>query len=165
MGEFTLQAFYWFFFLLFSVLEHYSHFDTTTRTVLFWMYVLINAYILYRFVIIPLLHLYRYGKVMSMEKAAVIIGKHFNGIDDKLLNILQLNQMTEEDNALINASINQKIDKIATYSFSSVINFSENKKYGKWLAAPIIIMLLFCERQQTYFNRKLSQNYKTQYFF
>ena len=50
--------------------------------------------------------------------------------------------MTEEDNALINASINQKIDKIATYSYSAVINFSENKKYGKWLATPIIIMLL-----------------------
>ena len=131
------------FFLLFSILEHYSQFDTTIRTVLFWVYVLINAYILCRFVIIPLLHLYRYGKVMSMEKAAVIIGKYFNGVDDKLLNILQLNQMTEEDNALINASINQKIDKIATYSFSSVINFSENKKYGKWLAVPIIIMLLF----------------------
>ena len=65
------------FFLAFSVLEHYSQFNISVRTILFWAYVIINAFILYRFVIIPLLHLYRYGKIMSMEKAAQIIGKHF----------------------------------------------------------------------------------------
>lgn len=131
------------FFLIFSVLEYYSQFDIIIRTSLFWTYVLLNTYILYQFIVIPLMHFYRYGKVMSMEKAAVIIGKHFNGIDDKLLNILELNHMTEEDNTLITASINQKIDEITNYSFSSVINFSENKKYGKWLGIPIIIMFLF----------------------
>ena len=89
-----------FFFLIFCVLEYYGQFDTTMRTFLFWAYIVINSSILYRFVIIPLMHLYRYGKVMSMEKAAVIIGKHFKGIDDKLLNILQLNRMSEEENAL-----------------------------------------------------------------
>ena len=131
------------FFLLFSVLEYYSQFDTAIRTLLFWVYVIINAYILYQFIIVPLLHLYRYGKTMSMEQAAIIIGKHFKRIDDKLLNILQLDQMSAEDNVLIHASINQKIDSLATYSFSSVINFSENKKFAKWLIIPIIIMLLF----------------------
>ena len=131
------------FFLIFSILEYYSQFNTIIRTVLFWSYVIINAYILYRFVITPLMNLNRYGKVMSMEKAAIIIGKHFNDIDDKLLNVLELNQMNKEDDDLINASINQKIDKISTYSFLSIINFYDNKKYGKWLAIPIIIMFFF----------------------
>ena len=85
------------FFLIFSILEYYSQFNTIIRTVLFWSYVIINAYILYRFVITPLMNLNRYGKVMSMEKAATIIGKHFNDIDDKLLNVLELNQMNKED--------------------------------------------------------------------
>ena len=65
---------------------------------------------------------------MSMEKAAKIIGTHFSQVDDKLLNILQLNEMSEKDNALIRASINQKISEISSYSFTDVINFSENKK-------------------------------------
>ncbi len=131
------------FFLFFSVLEYYSQFDTTIRTLLFWFYVAVNTFILYRFVIIPLLHLYRYGKIMSMEKAAQIIGKHFSGVDDKLLNILQLGEMSKEENELVNASIRQKIDEISSFSFSAVINFSENKKYGKWLAFPLLIVLFF----------------------
>lgn len=128
------------FFLIFSVLEYYSRFDTSVRTLMFWAYVIINSFILYRFVIIPLLHLFRYGKTMSMEKAAKIIGKHFSEVDDKLLNILQLNEMGKEDSALIRASINQKILEISSFSFSTVINFSENKKYSKWLMLPLIIM-------------------------
>ena len=131
------------FFLAFSVLEYYSQFNTSVRTILFWAYVIINVFILYRFVIIPLLHLYRYGKIMSMEKAAQIIGKHFSGVDDKLLNILQLNHMSEQDNALIQASINQKINEVSSFSFSDVINFSENKKFTKWLVVPLLIVLFF----------------------
>ena len=131
------------FFLAFSVLEHYSQFNISVRTILFWAYVIINVFILYRFVIIPLLHLYRYGKIMSMEKAAQIIGKHFYRVDDKLLNILQLNDMSEQDNALIQASINQKINEISAFSFSAVINFSENKKFTKWLVIPLLIVLFF----------------------
>ena len=55
------------FFLVFSILEYYSQFDVVVRSILFWTYILTNAFILYRYVIIPLLHLYRYGKIMSME--------------------------------------------------------------------------------------------------
>ncbi|MBC8266167.1 MAG: hypothetical protein H8E84_04300 [Flavobacteriales bacterium] len=131
------------FFLVFSVLEYYSQFDIIVRSILFWTYVIINAFILYRFVIVPLLHLYRYGKIMSMEKAAEIIGKHFSGVDDKLLNVLELNKMSEDDNTLIQASINQKISEISSFSFSAVINFSENKKYTKWIAFPLLIVLFF----------------------
>ena len=131
------------FFLVFSILEYYSQFDVVVRSILFWTYILTNAFILYRYVIIPLLHLYRYGKIMSMEVAANIIGEHFSEVDDKLLNVLQLHKMSEQDNALIQASINQKINEISSFSFSSVINFSENKKYSKWLAFPLLIVLFF----------------------
>ena len=79
------------FFILFSVLEYYSQFDTLIRTLLFWAYIIINGIIIFRFVILPFLHLYRYGKIMTMEMAAHIIGKHFSEVDDKLLNILELN--------------------------------------------------------------------------
>ncbi|MEC8853817.1 MAG: hypothetical protein VYD33_05155, partial [Bacteroidota bacterium] len=131
------------FFLVFSVLEYYSQFDIVVRSILFWTYVLTNAFILYRYVIVPLLHLNRYGKIMSMEKAAQIIGEHFSEVDDKLLNILELNEMSEQDNALIGASIDQKISEISSFSFSTVINFSENKKYSKWIAFPLLIVLFF----------------------
>ena len=131
------------FFLVFSILEYYSQFDIVIRSILFWTYVLTNVFILCRYVIVPLLHLNRYGKSMSMEKAAQIIGEHFSGVDDKLLNILELNEMSEQDNALIEASINQKISEISSFPFSAVINFSENKKYSKWIVFPLLTVLFF----------------------
>tara|TARA_B100001142_G_scaffold323392_1_gene373373 strand:+ start:9473 stop:12835 length:3363 start_codon:yes stop_codon:yes gene_type:complete len=131
------------FFIVFSVLEYFSQFDIIGRSVLFWSYLILNTYIIYKYVIIPLLNLNRYGKVLSMKNAAVIIGKHFKEIDDKLLNILELNNMSDSDNSLIEASINQKISSISGFPFTNVINFSENKKYGKWLVYPIIILFLF----------------------
>ncbi len=131
------------FFLVFSVLEYYSQFDIVVRSILFWSYVLTNTFILYRYVIVPLLHLNRYGKIMSMEKAAQIIGKHFSEVDDKLLNILELNEMSDQNNALIEASIDQKISEISSFSFSTIINFSENKKYSKLIALPLLIVLFF----------------------
>ena len=131
------------FFVVFSVLEYYSQFDIIVRSILFWSYLLTNTFILYRYVLIPLLNLNRYGKVMSMEKAAQIIGKHFYEIDDKLLNILELNKMSAQNNALIEASIDQKISEISSFSFSTVINFSENKKYSKLIVLPLLIVLFF----------------------
>ena len=69
--------------------------------------------------------------MLNYKKAAKIIGEHFSEIDDKLLNILQLGELSGKDNDLVNASIQQKIDKIKSISFSNAINFGENKKHIK----------------------------------
>ena len=131
------------FFISFSVLEYFSHSGRIFRTLLFWIYILINAFTILKFIIIPLLHLYRFGDVLNYKKAAKIIGEHFSEIDDKLLNILQLGELSGKDNDLINASIQQKIDKIKSISFSNAINFGENKKHIKWASLPILFLILF----------------------
>ena len=51
--------------------------------------------------------------------------------------------MSASENALINASIQQKINDIKPISFGSAINYSDNKKYTKWILIPIAIILLF----------------------
>ena len=79
------------FFIFFSVLEYYSNFDVGFRTILFWLYIIINSIIIINFLLIPLLKIFRIGKVLSFRQAADIIGKHFKEIDDKLLNILFVN--------------------------------------------------------------------------
>ena len=93
-----------------------------------------------RFVIFPLLQLFKVGKIISHKQAAKIIGLYFSEIEDKLLNILELEEMSASDNALVTASIDQKILAIKPVQFNSAIDLSENKKHVKWLITPLLII-------------------------
>ena len=132
-----------FFLLLFSVLEYLSRFNSSSRALLFWLYIGINSTIFIWFILIPILNLFRLGKALNYTDAAKIIGKFFSEIDDKILNILQLNEISDSDSGLINASIDQKTDEISIFSFRSVVSFNENKKYLKWILIPLLIILVF----------------------
>ena len=131
------------FFIAFSTLEHFGQLGVGSRTFLFWSYIIISGIIVWRFVIFPLLQLFKVGKIISHKQAAKIIGLYFSEIEDKLLNILELEEMSASDNALITASIEQKILAIKPVQFNSAIDLSENKKHVKWLITPLLIILLF----------------------
>ena len=96
-GLIFLAATLLFFLLLFSVLEYFSRFNSSIRTLLFWLYIVINSFIFIGFILIPLLNLFRLGKTLNYTDAAIIIGKFFPDIDDKILNILQLNELSDSD--------------------------------------------------------------------
>ena len=131
------------FFIAFSTIEHFTQFGVGSRTLLFWSYLLINTLIAVKYIVIPLLHLFSIGKTISHKQAAKIIGTHFSEVSDKLLNILELQEMSVAENELINASIQQKIKDIKPIAFSSAINYSDNKKHIKWVLIPLVIILLF----------------------
>ena len=80
-------------FIIYALLEYFSYFTTPVRTVLFYSYVTLFAATLIFYVIIPLVKLAGYGKQISNEQIADIIGRHFPEIDDKLLNIFQLEKL------------------------------------------------------------------------
>jgi len=131
------------FFLLFTIIEHFSSFDVGGRTFLFWSYLFINILIFIKLIIIPLLHLFKFGKSIGHKDAAKIIGKHFPEIDDKIINLLELSEISNKDNVLITASIIQKTKKLSSISFKSAIDLSLNKKHLKWVFIPIFIVLIF----------------------
>ena len=131
------------FFIGFSTIEHYTQFGVGSRTFLFWTYLIVNSLIAIKYIVIPLLHLLSFGKTLSHKQAAKIIGTHFTEVDDKLLNILELQEMSAADNALINASIQQKLKDIKPISFGNAINYSDNKKYAKWVLIPLAVIILF----------------------
>ncbi len=132
------------FFLSVTILEYFGHFNTSTRTVLFWFFIVAVAGVLAIYIIHPLTKLYRIGRIISHEEAARIIGKHFTNVQDKLLNTLQLKKISNgrQDNIdLIKASIDQKIEEIKPVPFQTAIDFSVNRKYLKYLVVPVIILL------------------------
>src|SRR6185436_9421616 len=129
------------FYLLVTMLESAGHFSTGMRTVLFYSFVAGILFILWRFIAIPLFHLYKIGHVISHEQAAGIVGEHFSEVKDKLLNVLQLkeqlgsaSQLSTLNSDLISASINQKSSELKPVPFISAVNFSENKKYLRYAA-------------------------------
>ena len=83
---------------------------------------------------------------MSDKEAAILIGKFFPEIKDKLLNTLQLTDEinNNSDNELLLATIEQRTKNLQTFKFSEAVNLKENYKYLKIFGiASIILILLF----------------------
>jgi len=132
------------FFLIFTLLESVAWFSSPVRTILFYTYIFSALIILSRFVVVPVLKLLRAGKLISHEFAAEIIGKHFPEVKDSLLNVLQLNRLSQlnpGNQELVLASINQKSDRLKPIPFVSAIDFSENRKYLVYTLPPVLILL------------------------
>ncbi len=138
------------FYLLVTASEYFGHFSTTFRTVLFYVFVLGNAFVLGKYIVVPLTHLYRIGKIISHEQAAQIIGIHFTEVKDKLLNILQLKKQADNSNLepqtsnlqLIEASINQKASELKPIPFANAVNMNENRKYARYALIPLLAFVL-----------------------
>ena len=130
------------FFLAINLLEYYLYLSPILRKVLFYSFIGSSAAFVGRFLVIPLLHQYRLGKVISHEQAADIIGRHFAAVKDKLLNILQLKKLESlDDYSLVNASINQKINELKPVTFTNAIDLRQNRRYVKYMLPPLFLFL------------------------
>jgi hypothetical protein len=131
------------FFLILNTLEYFGYYSTLTRSILFYLFLIIAILILYFFICIPLLKIFRLTKTISHKEAANIIGKHFPEVSDKLLNLLQLQeQATEQDSELLEASISQRTKELTPIPFVKAIDISKNKRYVKWTIIPVLIILV-----------------------
>lgn len=133
------------FYLLATLLEYLGHFGTTVRTVLFWGTLSAAALVVGRFIIIPLLRLFRLGPVISYEEAAGIVGTHFAEVQDKLLNTLQLHGMAAaqtQHSALIDAAIDQRNKELGGIPFVNAIDLRRNTRYLRYAVPPLAILLV-----------------------
>lgn len=130
-------------FLLFTIAEYYFYFGTGVRKFLLVSFVGISTVSVFRWVLIPVIHYFKLGQIISHEKAAEIVGEHFSGVKDKLVNILQLNrQLTDpQSQSLILASIQQKSKEVQPLRFQSAIDLSKNKKYLPYALPPLLLFL------------------------
>lgn len=129
-------------FMVLTTIEYFGEFNTTGRTILFYSFVGITAYLLGNYVIIPVSKLYRFGTIINHNQAAEIIGNHFDEVKDKLINVLQLEHKAEANsNNLLLASIDQKSLELKPIPFSGAIDFNENKKHLKYLFIPLLLLI------------------------
>ena len=113
-------------YFLFTVfIEHVLWLNTTSRTVLFWLFIGVEFGLLVKFIFIPLAKLFKLQKGIDYHAASKIIGQHFPEVNDKLLNVLQLHQTPSESELLL-ASIEQKSLELKPVPFKLAINFKKN---------------------------------------
>ena len=134
--------------LIFIALEQFSRFGIAGRTVIFWVLVGGSATVLARWVLWPALDLFRIRKGLSHEEASAIIGTHFPEISDRLLNVLQLQRQlessTDTDLSLLNASIDERTEKLRAVPFKKAVNWQESTRLMRYAIPPVaIVVLLF----------------------
>jgi hypothetical protein len=130
-------------FLGLNFAENYFYFDPSVKAPIFWGFVGVSVLALAGWVLMPALHYFRLGQVISHEQAATLIGNHFPNVKDKLLNILQLRKQadTQENRDLILASINQKSEEIKPVPFKAAIDLQKNRKYLRYALPPLLLLL------------------------
>jgi hypothetical protein len=115
-------AFFLFVLLISSLLEYKFQMGSLARTLVFSLSFIAIVYFLIQFLVSPTYRLVQNGVHLSDGEAAKQIGKYFPEISDKLLNIIQLNDLSSRENSLITASINQKYEKISLLNFKQSID-------------------------------------------
>jgi hypothetical protein len=105
------------------------------------------------------------NKGLSEEQSAKLIGDYIPSIKDRLVNFVQLENITQ-NNTLAYASLMQKSREFAPLSFESVIDLRQNRRYLKYLFIPlgIVLVILFINRsiltksaeRLIFFNREYS---------
>jgi uncharacterized protein DUF4175 len=131
-------------FLGLNFLEYHFYFAPEVREGLFWSFVGVSAVAVSIWVLLPMLHYFRLGKIISHEMAARIVGEHFSGVKDKLLNVLQLRNQADTaiSRELILASINQKSEEIRPVPFRNAIDLGQNRKYLRYTLPPLLLLII-----------------------
>ncbi len=130
-------------YLIFTLLiEHFLWLSTNGRTILFWLFILVELFLLIRFIIFPIFKLFKLSKGIDYNEASKIIGNHFEEVKDSLLNFLQLSS-NEKPSELVLASIEQKANNLQPIPFSNAISFSKNRKFLPYLIVPLLLLVLF----------------------
>ncbi|MCQ2973677.1 MAG: hypothetical protein MJ211_02565 [Bacteroidales bacterium] len=137
---------------IFSFAESYFYFSPLVKTFIFYslIFILISDFIF--FILFPLLKILRVFPVISFEEASSIISNYFADSKDILLNLIQLNNQSDNlsDSNLLIAGINQKVNLISPLNFTSAINF---KKTFKFLLISLSIIFLISLISSINFDR------------
>jgi len=112
------------------------------RTLLFWTFIGVEIFLLFRFILFPIFKLFKLQKGIDYKEASTIIGNHFTEVNDKLTNFLQLSNDQNQSELLL-ASTEQKANSLQPIPFGNAINFNVNKKYLPLAIIPILFFAFF----------------------
>lgn len=130
-------------YLLFTLfVEYFLWLRPVGRTFLFWIFIIVEVFLLARYILFPISKLFKIQKGIDYNDASKIIGNHFSEVDDKLTNFLQLSNDANQSELLL-ASVDQKANALQPIPFSNAINFNKNKRFLPLAIIPILFFAYF----------------------
>ena len=154
------------YFLFTLFLEYFLWLKPRARTFLFWTFVFVEFFLLFRFILFPLFRLFKLQRGIDYKEASAIIGNHFSEVSDKLTNFLQLSE-DENQSELLAASIEQKANALQPIPFGNAVNFKANKKFLPLAILPILFFAFFyLSGNSTIISQSLNRvvHFKQQFF-
>lgn len=125
-----------FFFITLGI-EYILWLNSAGRLVLLLLFIAIEGYLLFKFILTPIFYLFKLKKGISNKQASLMIGKHFSRVDDKLYNLLDFAEDKNQSELLL-ASIEQRSLELDTVPFVNAVDLKENLKYAKYLILPAL---------------------------
>lgn len=125
----------------FSVIEYFVFLSSELRKIVFFGFFIFTFLLIIQFVGIPLFKMLHILKPIDLKATTKIIQKHFTGIEDKLLNIIELRELPQNkySNELILASIDQKIEQLKVFDFNEAVKFRNLKYVIIYLIISVLI--------------------------
>lgn len=130
------------YFLFTLSVEYFLWLKPGARTFLFWAFVLVELFLLGRFILWPVSKLFKLQKGIGYGQASQIIGNHFSEVSDKLTNFLQLSDDRNQSELLL-ASIEQKANSLQPIPFGNAVNFNKNRKFLPLAILPLLFVAFF----------------------
>jgi len=116
------------YFMLILGIEYFFWLNSEGRFILLLLFLVVEAFLLYHYIAIPIFYLLKLKKGISNREASLLIGKHFGEIGDKLYNLLDLAEDNDRSELLL-ASIQQRSDNLTMVPFTRAINLNDSFKY------------------------------------
>ena len=122
---------------IFSLLEIAANFNSSARTVLFYIGATIVGGLTVYLLLIPLLQYFNFLRKESYHEVAESVGKHFPDVKDELLNSMQL-VSSESDKemyskGLIDGAFQNIYNRVKNLKFENAINFDKVKSTSFYL--------------------------------
>ena len=131
-------------FTVFSLVELISYFNSTIRTVLFFVFLLISIGAISYLIILPLLKYFNVIGGRDYFYSANKVGKYFPEIKDDLLNAMQLVSSDKNNSlystSLLDAAFKNVYERAKPVKFESIVDFSKAKKLAKYF----VLLFAFC---------------------
>ena len=132
----TLGLLFW---LAVMSVEYWLWLNNAWRLALFLLFLVVELFLLYRFILVPIFYLFQLRKGVNQREASKLIGKHFPEVDDKLLNLLELSDNPEKSDLLL-ASIEQRSKSLGPVPFTEAVDFKESYSYAKYVLIPLGVL-------------------------
>ncbi|PKQ63537.1 hypothetical protein BZG02_09195 [Labilibaculum filiforme] len=124
------------YFLIVTYTEYLLYFSVSIRTFLAVFSILLVLLVTGKLIILPIIGLLQIGSRISYRQAINIITQYFPDLQDRLINTLELTELTTKSDAhndsLLMASINQRMESIQLIPFRQAISFKSNLSYLKY---------------------------------